>query len=200
VHGTTECTDVASRGGRERLVSRTRCQSCGESFDLLPEHEGRSTAVCPRCGRVVVVAPATAAPAPAGSPNDPSTEAFIEPLEPAEDPTQVGVASKTLALPTGKRVSVAVLSGKRKGDVMVLVGPRLTFGREGAGADLRVPDPEVSRSHAAVECHGTRIVLRDLGSRYGTFVGDQRVSQHEIESHSEFRLGGTTFLLLVADE
>ena len=112
----------------------------------------------------------------------------------------MGVASKTLSLPPGKRVSIAILSGPRKGDVVVFGGPRLTFGREGAGADVQVPDVDVSRSHAAVECHGARIVLRDLGSRNGTFVGDQLVSQRQIEGHNEFRLGGTTFLLLVADE
>jgi pSer/pThr/pTyr-binding forkhead associated (FHA) protein len=110
------------------------------------------------------------------------------------------VASKTLSLPLGKRVSVAILSGPRKGDVVVLGGPRLTFGRDGAGADVQVPDLDASRDHAAVECHGARIMLRDLGSRNGTFVGDQRVSQREIKNDDEFRLGGTTFLLLVVDE
>jgi len=182
-------------------VKKTRCPSCSEAFDLLPEQEGRSTAVCPHCRRIVIVgAAAAAAPAPAGSPNDPSTEAFLEPLQPSEVPTHVGVASKTLSLPPGKRVSIAILSGPRKGDVVVFGGPRLTFGREGAGADVQVPDVDVSRSHAAVECHGARIMLRDLGSRNGTFVGDQLVSQRQIEGHNEFRLGGTTFLLLVADQ
>jgi pSer/pThr/pTyr-binding forkhead associated (FHA) protein len=42
-------------------------------------------------------------------------------------------------------------------------------------------------------------VLRDLGSRGGTFVGDERIGQREIEDQVEFRLGGTTFLLLVND-
>jgi hypothetical protein len=174
-----------------------QCPACGEAFDLLPEHQGRSTTVCPRCGRVVVHA---ASPTPAVAPHDPSTEAFLEPLQAGESPTQVGVASQTLSLPLGKRVSVAILSGPRKGDVIVLDGPRLTFGREGGGADVQVPDLDVSRSHAAIECHGPRIVLRDLGSRNGTFAGRQRVSHREIEGDSEFQLGGTTFLLIVADE
>lgn len=172
----------------------TSCPSCGEAFDIPPGHEDRSTAVCPRCGRVVVTASA-----PTAGPDDPSTQAFLEPLPPGEDPTQVGVASQTLSLPAGKRVSVAILSGPRKGDVVVLNGPRLTFGREGAGADVQVPDVQVSRSHAAVECHGARIVLRDLGSTHGTFVGDQPVTRSEIGSHGEFRLGATTFMLLLTD-
>jgi hypothetical protein len=177
-------------------MTRTSCPGCGAAFDLPPERHDRSTAVCPRCGRVVIALPAAA---PAGTSDDPSTQAFLEPLPPAESPTEVGVASQTLSLPAGKRVSVAILSGPRKGDVTVFHGPRLTFGRDGAGADVQVPDLEVSRSHAALECHGARIVLRDLGSTHGTFVGDQRVTRREIESRSEFRLGATTIMLLVTD-
>ena len=84
---------------------------------------------------------------------------------------------------------MAVLSGPRKGDVFVLERPRLALGREGGGADVQVPDPDVSRSHAALECHGTRVVLRDLDSRNGTFVGEERVTQRDVEDHAEFRLG-----------
>jgi hypothetical protein len=174
-----------------------RCPACEEAFEPPREDEGRSTVVCPRCRRVVVV------PAPAGAArgaSDPTTEAFLEPLRPAEGPTQVGVASQTLSLPPGKRVSVAILSGPRKGEVVVLGRPRLTIGRAGGGSDVELPDPDVSRSHAAVECHGARIVLRDLGSRNGTFLGDERISQREVADRAEFRVGGITFLLLVADE
>lgn len=174
-----------------------QCPACGEAFDLLPEHRGRSTAPCPRCGRVVVH---SASPAPAGAPHDPSTEAFLEPLQAGESPTQIGVASQTLSLPPGKRVSVAILSGPRKGEVVVLAGPRLTFGRQGGGADVQVPDLDVSRSHAALECHGPRVVLRDLDSRNGTVAGGQRVSQREMANDDEFQLGATTFLLIVADD
>jgi S-DNA-T family DNA segregation ATPase FtsK/SpoIIIE len=96
-------------------------------------------------------------------------------------------------------VSIAILSGPRKGDVFVFTRPRVTLGRTDSGSDVEVPDPDVSRSHAAVECHGGRITLRDLKSRNGTYVGDQRVSQREIQKDDEFRLGSTTFLLLVSD-
>jgi DNA-directed RNA polymerase subunit RPC12/RpoP len=178
-------------------VRTTRCPSCDKAFDLLADQQARYTVLCPHCGRVVLIGAVTA---PVGSSDDPSTEAFLEPLHPAEDPTQIGVASKMLSLPLGKRVSVAILSGPRKGDVVVLDRPRLSFGRDGAGADVQVPDLDVSRDHAAVECHGARIMLRDLESRNGTFVGDQRVSQREIKNDDEFRLGRTTFMLLVVDE
>jgi hypothetical protein len=171
------------------------CPSCKETFPLSAEQRGKATVACPRCGRVVVLRDAVG---PAAT-TDPGTEPALEPARPAELPTQIGVASQTLSLPQGKRVSLAVLSGARRGEAFVLERPRLTLGRSGGGADLELPDPDVSRSHAALECHGARIVLRDLGSRNGTFVAEERVSQRELTDRSEFRVGGTTFLLLVAD-
>ena len=173
-----------------------RCPSCHESFAIAREHEGRATVACPRCGRIVVVG-AAADPSP---PDDPQTEPLLERLAPGEDPTQIGAASATLHLPAGKRVSVVVASGPRQGNRVTLERPRLTLGLAGGGADLEVPDPDLAPSHAAIECHGGRIVLRDLGSKAGTFVGNDRIGRREIEDQTEFRLGGTTFLLLVADE
>jgi len=176
-----------------------RCPSCHESFAIAREHEGRATVPCPRCGHIVVVG-AAAGPSAAADPDDPRTEPDLERLAPGEDPTQIGAASATLRLPPGKRVSVVVATGPRKGNRVTLDRPRLTLGLAGGGADLDVPDPEMSRSHAAIECHGERIILRDLGSKAGTFLGDDRIGQREIEDQTEFRLAGTTFLLLVADE
>jgi pSer/pThr/pTyr-binding forkhead associated (FHA) protein len=145
---------------------------------------------------VVVIGP----DARRGAADDPQTEPHLEPLAAGDQPTLIGAAAATLSLPAGKRVAVVVVSGPRAGNRVTLERPRLTLGLAGGGADLEVPDPEISPRHAAIECHGARIVLRDLGSRAGTFVGDERVSQREIEDQTEFRLAGTTFLLLVADD
>jgi Inner membrane component of T3SS, cytoplasmic domain len=176
-----------------------RCPSCHESFAIAREHEGRATVPCPRCGRIVVVgAPVDLSTADGA--DDPQTAPLLERLAPGDDPTQIGAAAATLRLPAGKRVSVVVASGPRKGNRVTLDRPRLTLGLAGGGADLDVPDPEMSASHAAIECHGERIVLRDLGSKAGTFVGDDRISRREIEDQAEFRLASTAFLLLVADE
>ncbi len=106
------------------------------------------------------------------------------------------------ALPPGKRVSLAILEGPRKGDVVILDRPQVLIGRAGgrAGANVEIPDPEVSRAHATVTCHGPRFVLRDLGSTNGTFVGADRIEERQIEDHAEFRLGRTRFMLIVADQ
>ena len=170
------------------------CPSCRTTFQMGPDAlRGRATVNCPSCLRIVVV--------PGGSSvvasNDPNTDAYLEPVPPGETPTSPPGSRASLALPAGKRVSIAILSGRRKGDVIVLDRPSVVVGCEGAGVQIEVPDPEVSRTHAVVECHGPRVLIRDLGSRHGTFVGDRRIQSHELEDQAEFRAGNTRFMLLV---
>jgi len=69
----------------------------------------------------------------------------------------------------------------------------------GAGTDIVVDDSEVSRQHCALEVHGAKVLLVDLGSTNGTFVGGQRIEASEIEHLGEFRIGGTTFMLTAFD-
>lgn len=75
------------------------------------------------------------------------------------------------------RLRVEVLSGSREGFRRVYEGPRVTVGRDPA-ADLQF-DPEedraVSARHAALVYEGGRWLVRDLGSRNGTFVDGERV-------------------------
>ena len=69
----------------------------------------------------------------------------------------------------------------------------------GVGADIEVADPETSRGHVAVECYGTRVLLKDLESTNGTWVAEKRVRQAELENHDDFRIGRTRFMLIVTD-
>jgi hypothetical protein len=148
-----------------------RCPSCGASFQMpADELQGRATVHCPGCARVIVV----------------------------QVPTAVGVSRAALSLPKDQRVSIVILSGARKGEVVVLEHAAVTIGREGGGADIQVPDFEASRRHAAVDCHGARIVLRDLGSRNGTFVGEARIESRDVSDQTEFRVGATRFMLVVS--
>jgi hypothetical protein len=104
-------------------------------------------------------------------------------------------------LPVGQKVSLRILDGERRGQVHVLERPRVLIGRVGGGtqADLELPDPQVSRSHAILECYGARFVLRDLQSTNGTFVGTARVTEAELTRDGQFRVGQTSFMIIVAD-
>ncbi|MBO6934513.1 MAG: sigma 54-interacting transcriptional regulator [Deltaproteobacteria bacterium] len=77
-----------------------------------------------------------------------------------------------------------------------LVGP-LTLGREPSDDEsrLEVPDPGVSRNHAAIEPDpdGSWRV-RDLESRNGTFVNGERIGGAPLEDGSVLRLGDHLFV------
>lgn len=50
-----------------------------------------------------------------------------------------------------------------------------TVGRE-PGVDVWIDDPAISRRHARVRVSGATVTIEDLGSKNGTFVGEQKVS------------------------
>jgi serine phosphatase RsbU (regulator of sigma subunit)/pSer/pThr/pTyr-binding forkhead associated (FHA) protein len=64
-----------------------------------------------------------------------------------------------------------------------------TIGRRETN-DLRLGGSEVSREHAEMAQDGTRFLIRDKASRYGTFVnGEQITSEIEVRSGDRIRLG-----------
>ena len=61
--------------------------------------------------------------------------------------------------------------------------------------DLRIPLPMVSRRHCALSLNKDSMLLRDLGSRGGTFVNDQRVDdQTAVKAGDYLRVGPLTFV------
>ena len=114
----------------------------------------------------------------------------------------VGLPRGPLTLPAGKRVSLSFRSGPKEGADHLFRHASLLIGREGgnSGAAIELGETQVSRMHAMVEVRGTRFVLRDLESKNGTFIGAERVKEVEIHHGTEFQIGGTRFMLQVADE
>src|SRR6187397_4231 len=77
-----------------------------------------------------------------------------------------------------------------------------TIGRRETN-DLRLGGSEVSREHAEVAQDGTRFLIRDKSSRYGTFVNGEQVTEIEIRSGDRIRLGrggGADLVFLTGDE
>src|SRR5687767_5331918 len=58
----------------------------------------------------------------------------------------------------------------------------------------------LSRRHAVLERRGGQVVLVDLRSKNGTFVGEQRVDRWELRGGEVFRCGEVLFQLLPAGE
>jgi DNA-binding NtrC family response regulator len=76
-----------------------------------------------------------------------------------------------------------------------LDGAPLVVG-SGAGVDLRVEDPTVSGRHCSVVATAEGVVVEDLGSRNGTFVGGARVRRAWLQGRdASFVIGRTTVTL-----
>jgi len=173
---------------------QANCSHCGAGFKLNDVQIGRHPRVqfrCAKCGRHTVVK----------TPQVDSTQVVYVPqsapqFEPGPDPaTLLGNDAKNLALPAGKSISLALLSGPSKGLVYQLTKPWVVLGR--TAGDLLINDPNISRWHCAVEVRGEVIRVRDLDSTNGTFVGAERIASSELRHLSEFRIGESVVLVTV---
>jgi serine phosphatase RsbU (regulator of sigma subunit) len=103
---------------------------------------------------------------------------------------------------TEVRLEVSDASGRR---VVRLDKESFTIGRS-SGCDLRIFSVDVSRDHAQLVLNGDRWILRDCGSRYGTFVNDVPVApdaNKPLSHRDRIRLGrsgGAELAFLVGDD
>ncbi|RPI49426.1 MAG: FHA domain-containing protein, partial [Acidobacteria bacterium] len=86
--------------------------------------------------------------------------------------------------------------------VVVIDKPVFRIGRK-SESDLRSAGTDVSREHAEIvrEENG-RFVLKDRGSRYGTFVNDEQVTERPLRHKDKIRLGrsGGAEMVFLADD
>jgi two-component system, cell cycle response regulator len=91
---------------------------------------------------------------------------------------------------------LTVLSGPALGKEFSLVKPQLTLGR-GEDCDIVIPDPSVSRKHLQINCRkigkgetqSLMVVVRDLGSKNGTFVNLLKVQQKVLKAGDKISIG-----------
>jgi hypothetical protein len=69
-----------------------------------------------------------------------------------------------------------VLEGPKPGQRILLDEGELIIGRQ-EECDLVIPERQVSRQHARIRLDGDRYVVEDLGSKNGTFVNGQELTQ-----------------------
>jgi hypothetical protein len=112
---------------------------------------------------------------------------------PAPPPEDDAVGESTVVL----RSVPIVLYLEREGLEPIRVETeRFIIGR-GPQCDLVIDSPRVSREHAVLTRQGIRYFIEDLNSSNGTWFGEERVSQKEIESGDVISLGNepVTFIL-----
>ncbi len=84
-----------------------------------------------------------------------------------------------------------VVDGPCRGQVFTLKdGLAKNIGR-GQASDTQIDDPRISRMHCRVEYREGQPYLVDLGSTGGTFIGNQKISEHQLQPGDVFQLGDT---------
>ena len=91
------------------------------------------------------------------------------------------------------RLHVSDTQGRR---VVVLDRPLFLIGRRTA-ADLQIVSTDVSREHAEIVQEDGRFLLRDRGSRYGTFVNGEQITERVLQHGDRIRLGRTDAIELI---
>jgi len=74
---------------------------------------------------------------------------------------------------------VVIAPDSCRGHRIELTGEYMTVGREPT-CDVRLDDPHVSRTHAAMQRRGNSVYVQDLGSSGGTFVNGNPVTRTEL--------------------
>ena len=98
--------------------------------------------------------------------------------------------------PSGYRVRALALGD---GSDWLIGNGRHRLGRSDT-ADLRLAHATVSRLHAEVEVmDGGGVVLTDLDSTNGTWLGDRRVTRVALSGDFDIRLGALCLEFLVVD-
>lgn len=92
-------------------------------------------------------------------------------------------------LPGGKHFRVRVVEGASQGAEFEITSLITTIGRIGGGSSVEIDDPEISRSHCALEIRHDGVLLYDLRSTNGTYLRNSRVSVVRLEPMSIFRVG-----------
>ncbi len=101
------------------------------------------------------------------------------------------LAAARVELPREER-RLVVVNGEGAGRVIPLPRPpaRVVLGRS---EDVEVPlrDADASREHAELVLDADGATIRDLGSKNGVFVGEERVRERRLADRDELRIGRT---------
>jgi hypothetical protein len=113
--------------------------------------------------------------------------------EPENGPPELDAAEVVEADVIEEQLLLSVLDGPLKGKT--LSGPiPCVLGRK--DTDIIVPDPMVSKTHAAIQIVNGKLLVIDLNSTNGTTVNGQQIRQHEIAVDDVIGMGGVHLKVL----
>ena len=97
-------------------------------------------------------------------------------------------------------MKLKVISGKHVGTEIAITGPKFMIGRA-EDNHLRPSSELISRHHCELLIEGTKASLKDLGSRNGTLVNDQRVEgERVLQSGDRLTIGQLEFEVLLTHQ
>ncbi len=110
--------------------------------------------------------------------------------------------TESVSIPSGlgpnrvqvKEWAVEVIGGPDRGRKVKTLDPLVRVGSDPAN-DLVLTDPTVSRRHLEVERTAKGLLLKDLGSRNGTWVDGRQMMQAFLEPGDKIQLGKTKLIL-----
>ena len=111
--------------------------------------------------------------------------------------TTLGAEAQVRELPEGVLVMLRVIEGAEPGRGYQVASVPVTLGRD-AISGISLPDPKMSRQHAALAMQGSDFVIKDLGSTNGTFVNDKRVKEAVLMNGDQVRLGNTVLEFILS--
>lgn len=79
---------------------------------------------------------------------------------------------------------------------IALTEGKIVVGRAST-CDIMLLDVSVSRCHAELATAGTKVMVRDLGSRNGTYVDEVRIQSRTVGPGQRIRFGGVAFIVTI---
>ena len=164
---------------------RVQCPRCGSTIHLEDAQDAPQVVKCWMCRSTVDSLPSDSGPDTLAVPSS----------VPRDKPSPIGLSVNPLPeaanqeLPAGACVELCVVEGPSKGKEFEITKSITTIGRMGGGADVEIDDPEVSRSHCAIEVRREGILLHDLRSTNGTYLRGSPVTVVRLQPTSIFRIG-----------
>ena len=62
-------------------------------------------------------------------------------------------------------------------------------------AQFSFEDRWLSRQHCEIDCFDGQLIVRDLGSRHGTYVNDMQIDESPLNINDQLRIGLTKFIV-----
>jgi transcriptional regulator with PAS, ATPase and Fis domain len=96
-------------------------------------------------------------------------------------------------------VDLVVIDGPSRGTRCRVSGAKARIG-SADGNDLRLADKSVSRAHCEIEVRADAVTVRDNGSTNGTFIGEVRVRDVDVQPGTVVRSGASAFRIDTVEE